>query len=241
LGADGVNSVVTISALKANAASYNRKDVQYVSPTVFRYPNSILHVENQVGGQYAAAAVAGMHAARNPQDSLTRQVVAGFSSIGDPRSLPGMNDDAENGLLVLQQVGGSIRVRHDISTSPANVNTREWPVIAQTYNMIRNVLALYDQSIVGQYKSNNTGLLACQNLTNAYLRNLVAQGQLDSYSNLSVNFNASDPTAVNISWSYKPVYTILYINITIGLDLTSGSSSVNTVIANSATNGNLLL
>jgi len=182
-----------------------------------------------------------MHAARNPQDSLTRQVVAGFSSIGDPRTLPGMNDDADNGLLVLQQVGGSIRVRHDISTAPANVNTREWPVIAQTYNMIRNVLALYDQSIVGQYKSNNTGLLACQNLTNAYLRNLVAQGQLDSYSNLAATFNASDPTAVNITWSYKPVYTILYINITIGLDLTSGSSSVNTVVANSATNGNLLL
>lgn len=240
-GADGVSGTVTPALLQSNATSYNRKDIQYVSPSIFRYYNTRLNIENQVGGQYAAAAVAGMHAARRPQDSLTRQVIAGFSSIGDARSFVGMNTDAANGLTVLEQKGSSIRIRHDISTAPSDVNTREWPVIQQTYNMIRNILGLYDTSVVGQYKSNQTGLLAVQNITNGYLRNLVSAGQLDSYSGLNVNFNPSDPTAVNVSWTYKPVYTILYVNITIGLSLTSGSTSVNTVVSNSATNGNVLL
>jgi hypothetical protein len=239
-GADGYNNNITISQLQQNAASYNRKDIQYVSPTIFRYYNPRLNIENQIGGQYAAAALAGMHAARGPADSLTRQTIAGFSSIGDGRSLVGMNADAANGLCVLEQKGGAIRVRHDISTAPADVNTREWPVIQQTYNMVRNILSLYDQSVVGQYKSNSTGLLAVQNLTNSYLKNLVSKGQLSSYTGLNVSFDSSDPTAVNVSWSYQPVYTILYVSITIGLNLTSGTSSVN-VSSNSAANGNTLL
>jgi hypothetical protein len=240
-GIDGTTSRVTQAALQAAAGSYNRKDIQYVSPSIFRYYNPKINIENQIGGQYAAAAVAGMHAARGPADSLTRQVVAGFSSIGDPRSLPGMNADAGNGLTVLEAKGGAIRIRHDISTAPANVNTREWPVIQQTYNMIRNILGIYDDSVVGQYKSNSTGLLAVQNITNGYLRSLVSKGQLDSYSGLNVSFNPSDPTAVNVTWTYKPIYTILYVSITIGLDLSSGTSNVTTTVANSATNGNLLL
>jgi len=241
LGADGINNTITVSGLQQIAESYNRKDVQYVSPSIFRYYNPILKVENQIGGQYAAAALAGMHAARGPAESLTRKTVAGFSSMGDPRTFVGMNADAANGLAVLEQKGGTIRVRHDISTAPANVNTREWPVVQQTYNMIRNILSLYDQGVVGQYKSNSNGLLAVQNLTNGYLRGLVDKGQLASYGGLNVNFNPSDPTAVQVSWSYTPIYTILYVNITIGLNLTSGVSSVSTVSSNSALNGNLLL
>jgi len=239
-GADGYNNNITISQLQQNAASYNRKDIQYVSPSIFRYYNPRLNIENQIGGQYAAAALAGMHAARGPADSLTRQTVAGFSSIGDGRSLVGMNADAANGLVVLEQRGGSIRIRHDISTAPADVNTREWPVVQQTYNMIRNILALYDQSIIGQYKSNSTGLIAVQNLTNSYLKGLVNKGQLSSFAALNVTFNPSDPTAVNVSWSYQPIYTILYVSITIGLNLTSGTSSVS-VSSNSSANGNTLL
>jgi len=240
-GADGVGGTVTVSQLQQNASSYNRKDIQYVSPSIFRYFNPVLNVENQVGAQYAAAALAGAHAAGGPADTLTRQTIAGFSSIGDPRTLVGENADAANGLTVIEQRGGAIRVRHDISTAPANVNTREWPVIQQTYNMIRNILGLYDQSIVGQYRSNSTGLIAVQNLTSAYLRNLVSRGQLGNYSNLNVAFNPSDPTAVNVSWSYQPIYTILYVNITIGLNVTSGASTVTTSSSSNPLTGNTLL
>jgi hypothetical protein len=240
LGADGASGTVSIATLQANAQAINTNYVQYVSPTNFKYYNPINSVEVSVGGQYAAAALAGMHSARGPADSLTRQTVAGFSSLGDARSVTGANADAGAGLTVIEQKGGTIRVRHDISTAPGNVNTREWPVIEQTYNMLRNILDIYDANVVGKVKSNANGLLTIQNLTSQYLQNLVSKNQLATYSSLSVTLSSSDPTTVNISWTYQPIYTILYININVGINLASGASSVNSSVFG-ATSSNLTL
>lgn len=239
-GLDGTAGTVTADFMRQSAQGYNRNDVQIVSPSVFRYYNSYLGREVEVGGQYAAAAIAGMRAARGPADTLTRQVVAGFSSVGEKRSSVAMNADAASGLLVVESKGGTIRVRHDISTAPGDVNTREFPVISQKYNMLRGILQVFDQAVIGKLKATQESLGAIQAMTQGYLGQLVANGQLANYSGVSVRFSGTDPTQVDVRWSYRPIYTIEYITITIGLSLSSGNTTITGVGGNVNT-GNALL
>lgn len=239
-GIDGVAGTVSMTDLRNTAQGYNRSDVQVVSPAIFRYYNSYLNREVEIGGQYAAAAVAGMRASRGPADSLTRQVLAGFSSVGEKRSTVAMNSDAAAGLLVVEQKGGVMRIRHDISTAPADVNTREFPVILQKYNMIRGILGVYDQGVIGKLKATQESLGAIQAMTSNYLSSLRNNGQLAGYSGVSAKFSSADPTLVEVRWNYTPIYTIHYVSITIGLSLSTGNTIVGSIGGNS-NNGNILL
>lgn len=231
-GLDGVAGTVSPTDLRNFASSYNRDDIQVASPAIFRYFNTYLNTEIEIGGQYMAAALAGMRASRQPSDSLTRQVIAGFSGVGEKRSSVAMNQDAQAGLAVIEQRGGVIRLRHDITSAPGVVSTRETPVIMQKYNMIRGILGVYENSVVGKLKANSESLAYVLGLTSSYLNNLVRSGQLDSFNGLGVNYSASDPTTVEVRWQYKPIYTIHYVSITIGINISTGSTSVNTRVNN---------
>lgn len=239
-GYDGVSGTVSATDLRTSAEGYNRNDIQVISPAIFRYYNSYLNREVEIGAQYVAPAVAGMRASRSPADSLSRQVLAGFSSIGEKRSSVAMNSDAASGLFVVEQKGGVMRVRHDISTAPADVNTREFPVILQKYNMIRGILDVYDQGVIGKLKATQESLGAIQAMTSNYLSSLVNSGELGSYNGVSARFSTSDPTLVDVKWSYRPIYTIHYVSITIGLSLSTGNTTISSIGGN-ANNGNILL
>jgi hypothetical protein len=225
LGMDGSSTIVTADTLRATASSYNSQDLCLVSPSRFNYFNSYLNKEVAIGGQYAAACLAGMHASRTLAVSLTRKQLAGISSVGDSRSAVGMNQDAQSGLLVVEQIPstGSIRVRHDITTAPGDINTREYPVTLQRNNMINIIAEEIDRSIIGQIFADAAapGIVATR--VTQMLDNLVISGNLGGYSGVVANISNSDPTVVNVRWQYKPIYTVQYVQISFGINLTSGA------------------
>ena len=225
LGMDGSSTLVTADTLRATAKSYNSQDLCLVSPSRFNYFNSYLNQEVAIGGQYAAACLAGMHASRTLATSLTRKQLAGVSSVGDSRSAVGMNQDAQSGLLVIEQIPstGSIRVRHDITTAPGDINTREYPVTLQRNNMINIIADAIDTSIIGQIFADSSAPSKVSSRVTQILDNLVIAGNLGGYSGVTANVSNSDPTVVNVRWQYKPVYTIQYVQISFGINLTSGA------------------
>lgn len=232
LGMDSTgNTVVTAESLRATAQSYNDEDLALVSPTIFNYYNSYLNREVPIGGQYVAACLAGMHASRPLSESLTRKQIAGISSVGEKRTTVGKNQDGQSGLLVVEQIPstGSIRVRHEITTKPSNVNTREYPVILQRNNMVNIVAQELDRQVVGQILADTSAPSKVNLVVTQILDNLVATRNLGDYQGVSSRFATNDPTVISVRWQYRPFYTIQYVQISFGINLTTGGITTGNI------------
>lgn len=232
LGMDGSSSVVTKEQLRAQAIalggdSTTAGDICLVSPATFSYFNSFLNVNTLIGGQFAAAALAGMHAGRSVAESLTRKQIAGLSSVTDDRTTLDKNQDAASGLLVIEQISstGSIRVRHEITTVPGDINKREFPVALQRNNMVKRVVDSVDTSVIGQIFADSAAPGKVASIVDQVLRSLVNLGQLTSYTGLAARISPSDPTIVEVRWQYKPVYTVHYVQITFGINLSGANAT----------------
>jgi hypothetical protein len=237
LGMDG-SGTTTVSAdtLRATAQSYNTQDVCLVSPAKYNYFNTYTNQEVAIGGQYAAACLAGMHAGMPLAESLTRKQVAGLSSVGETRTTVGKNQDAQSGLLVIEQIAstGSIRVRHDITTAPGDVNTREYPITLQRNNMINETVTVIDQNIIGQIFADTSAPGKVASIVTQKLDSLIASGSLGAYNGVSAKFATNDPTTIQVRWQYKPIYTVQYVQISFGININSGAittaNSLNLVL-----------
>jgi len=231
-GMDGSSSTISKETLRAQASAIGsdastKGDICMVSPTAFTYFNSFLNTNVPVGGQHVAAALAGMHAGRSVAESLTRKQLAGFSGVLEKRSLLDKNQDAAAGLLVVEQIEstGSIRVRHEITTSPEDINRREFAVILQRNNMIKRVVDAIDRNIIGQIYADTSAPGKVAVLVSQILTGLINAGQLTAYTGLAARISPSDPTLVEVRWQYKPVYTVHYVQITFGINLSGGGVS----------------
>ena len=224
-------ATVTAESLRATAQAYNDEDLALVSPTIFNYYNSYLNTEVPIGGQYVAACLAGMHASRPLSDSLTRKQIAGISSVGEKRTTVGKNQDGQAGLLVVEQIPstGSIRVRHEITTNPSNVNTREYPIILQRNNMVNIVAQELDRQVVGQILADTSAPSKVSLVVTQILDNLVATRNLGDYQGVSARFATNDPTVISVRWQYRPFYTIQYVQISFGINLTTGGITTGNV------------
>lgn len=234
LGMDGSSTAVSKESLRSQALtlggdSDTAGDICLLSPAVFSYYNSFLSVNTNIGGQYVAAALAGMHAGRDVATSLTRKQVAGLSAVKDERTTLDKNTDAASGLLVVEQISstGSIRVRHEITTVPSDINKREFAVALQRNNMVRRVVNALDGSVIGQIFADTAAPGKVASIVDQVLRSLVNLGQLTAYNGLAARISASDPTVVEVRWQYKPVYTVHYVQITFGISLTGATNTAS--------------
>lgn len=232
LGMDSSGTAtVTADTLRATAQSYADSDLALVSPTIFNYYNSYLNTEVAIGGQYVAACLAGMHASRPLSESLTRKQLAGISSVGEARTTVGKNQDGQAGLTVIEQIPstGSIRVRHEITTDPSNVNTREYPVILQRNNMINIVAQQLDYQVVGRILADTSAPSKVSLVVTQILDNLVATRNLGDYQGVSARFATNDPTVISVRWQYRPFYTIQYVQISFGINLNTGGITTGNI------------
>lgn len=232
LGMDGSSTAVSKETLRSQALtlggdSDTAGDICLVSPSVFSYYNSFLNVNTNIGGQFAAAALAGMHAGRSVATSLTRKQIAGLSGVNDERTTLDKNTDAASGLMVVEQISstGSIRVRHEITTVPGDINKREFSIALQRNNMIRRVVNALDNSVIGQIFADTAAPGKVASIVDQVLRTLVNLNQLTAYTGLGARISASDPTVVEVRWQYKPVYTVHYVQITFGISLTGATNT----------------
>lgn len=231
LGMDGSGTVVTADTLRSTAQSYNSSDISLVSPSIFNYYNSYLNTEVAIGGQYVAACLSGMHASRPLSESLTRKQIAGISSVGEKRTTVGKNQDGQAGLTVIEQIPstGSIRVRHEITTDPDDVNTREFPVVLQRNNMVNLVAQRLDNEVVGQMLADTSAPSKINLIVTQLLDLLVSTSNLGTYRGVDTRFAANDPTLVIVRWQYRPLYTIQYVQIQFGINLATGNITTGNI------------
>jgi hypothetical protein len=172
-------------------------------------------IEYAVSGEFLAAALAGLEVnpANDVATTLTNQSVVGFTRLlGTKLDGPTMDLMAASGLTLLIESGGSLLVRHYKSTDPSNVLTSE-PTTTTITDYVRQQFRTALNQFIGR-KFVGTLVNDVTAVCNSLLRLLVNQEIIAGYSNLTVVPDPSDPTLLDITVNFQPVFSLLYISVT---------------------------
>src|SRR5208282_2959450 len=177
-------------------------------------PTTGVAQEYVASGEFMAAAMAGMNCdpSNDVSTTLTLQSMVGFSRLLIRYDDPTMDQMAADGLTMLVESNGVFSVRHYKSTDPSNPITSE-PTSTTAVDYTSQMFRLDVQQFIGR-KFTDSLLGDITVVCNARLQSLVANEILSGYANLSVIPDAVDPTVVQVSVSIKPIFSLLYVNIT---------------------------
>lgn len=230
VGRDGTPSLIDAATIRAASQGLNDESIRYVNISSPYLSNPITGAKLAVGGQFVAAALAGMYAGRDVQVPLTRKTVAGFVGINDVRRESEKALDSAAGLLVVEERGGGvIRVRHDITTSTASVNSREAPVVRAKYELARRMKDSLDAGAVGVVLPAAVAQSLVESIANSVLDGLMNEQAINGYSDVKARLLDGDPTTVELRFQYLPAYPINNINVVFTINTTTGDITAQTV------------
>jgi hypothetical protein len=220
IGFVGFNQFTTPTQARQAAQSFHNSRIIAVAPFVAGVlinptDNTGPAVEYAVSGEFLAAALAGLNVnpANDVATTLTNQQVVGFSRLlGPALSDPTMDQMAADGLTLLVPKAGALNVRHYKSTDPSNVITSE-PTATTVTDYVRQQFRTGLDQFIGR-KFVGTLVNDVTAVCNALLRLLVNQEIIAGYKNLTVIPDPSDPTLLDITVSFQPIFSLLYISVT---------------------------
>ena len=184
--------------------------------------------EVSVGAQYLAAAVAGAMASRPVASSLTRKGITGFTKVKTLKTTTQKNEDAEEGLMVIEQIQtGQIRCRHAITLDTNHGAARsEVSVVRAKFLMIESVKETLENQIIGQIIADGNSPIIVRSAIVGVLSALQSAGDLVDFKTPVVALATTEPTTITASFSYRPAFTLNYIDIAFSLDLSSQTVSI---------------
>jgi len=183
--------------------------------------------EASIGGEYMAAAIAGALASRPVASSLTRKGITGFTKVNDLRTPAQKNEDAGEGLMVIEQIKGQIRCRHAISLDNTHGASRsEVSVVRAKFLMVESVKETLENQIIGQIIADGNSPIIVRSAIVGVLSALQSAGDLVDFATPVVQIASLEPTTITASFSYRPAFTLNYIDIVFSLDLSSQTVTV---------------
>ena len=224
-----ITDIATLQGYTSNGKSYNEQLV-FIAQTSFERPSTKSSSQYaKLGGQYAAAAIAGMLVSRNVSAPLTRKAVAGFYSINDTRTKSQKTADSGLGFLVIEQKRDrTIQVRHSLTIDNTTAAKAELSVVRAKFFMIDSLVQTIDTQVIGQMVADDTAPVVIKQVVAGTLRTLQENMDIVGFDSVQVKSTSTDPTILEVRFNYRPAFPINYIDIKFTVDLTSGATSLNT-------------
>jgi hypothetical protein len=170
-----------------------------------------------IDGRYLAVATA-CATTRSTVDAATpwtNTVVQGFGGLLRTLDAVDANKTANSGVTIIHQQAGEIKIRHGLTTDMSSILTQV-PTVVQIADFVHvSARDLLNPFIGLKYLPSVTGQI--EGRVNQLFKNLVSQQIIDSYANLSVTTDPSDPTSLLVNVYYKPVFPLLYIQFTFNI------------------------
>ena len=172
-------------------------------------------------GSYLAAAIGGCLTDPNydVSTSRTRFQIIGFDALNTKYLRSEANNLASNGLTVMEDINGSVRIRHLISTSTATVNAKEW-VVQDTADYVALATRTALEAIYVPFKIDSELPAQVAATTKVILNNLVRAKLIKSWSNVSAEQDSGDATIINVVFSFYPMYPCNIIDICFSISST---------------------
>lgn len=230
VGRDGSDTEVTPQQLITDAENIRSSRVILVAPSSLQMFSSELNRNIPVGGQYLAAALAGLSSSLAPATPLTRKQVVGFVGATKEESDGQKNLLAQNGVTVVEKTRNStFRVRHGVSTDPSTVLTREWSIIGQQDRMIQQLRSYLDSDGLIGTMINDLTLVNIKASSDAALQSLVRDNIIRSYRDLKVRQLETTPDVVEVMFEWQAALPLNYIVVKFALNTSSGDVSAQTI------------
>lgn len=222
LGRDFAEDGVNRDQLRTYAESINHERISVVSPPQWEMINQIGAGYQDVGGQYAAAAYAGILSSIQVQETATRRLIAGLRP--KEREKEGLvRSDTTSGLTVIEKRSGTSRIHHAVTTAFNNVSTREINVVRAKDFIIRSLKDTLDPVIIGKLWEPNLDIIAAT-AASRVLQSMKEDYVLADFSTPEVEPDPTDPTRMLMRFSYYPNYAVNEVLITFSLsDFGSGT------------------
>lgn len=218
IGFVGYSQFTTPAQANANANSLlSQRMIAMGNPAagiLVTNPVTGVALEYLVDGPFIAAAMAGLNCnpANDVATTLTNQNLVGFSRLLITFDDPTMDLGAANGLTFVLNNNGSLLIRHYKTTNPSNTLVSE-----PTSTTIADYVAQLSRSTLSQFigrKLVDSLVTDIQVVMNALLKNLVDKQIISAYQNLVVKQNPNDPTEVDVTVTFKPIFSLLYLSVT---------------------------
>lgn len=181
-----------------------------------------------VGGQYMAAAIAGMLSSAPANQPITRQQPSGFIST-DYKVKSEKVLDGGVGLLVIDDLGNNqLQIRHGLTLDNTSTASREISVVRTKHVVISSVQSTLNSQILGKVFPAGDAPLVVATAASGVLELLKQGGNIVDYHSVAARTLANiDPTTIELRFSYKPAFPVNYINIVFSLDTTNNTISVH--------------
>lgn len=224
IGRDNTKDASGRTELRNYAKAINNQRIVLASPSRWETIDTTNGGTKVVGGQYAAAAIAGGLTLNRVQDTLTRRPINGVRTAA-PEAEPLLTGDTASGLFVIENKSGFMRVRHAVTTMFTDVNQRELNVVRAKDFLIKSLREALDRSVIGRLMEPDVDFLVQGAATNVLDRMKNAYIIAD-YEAPSVFQDFNDPTRLRLRFNYLPNYPVNEISIEFGIS-SLGTSIIN--------------
>lgn len=172
--------------------------------------------QSVVEGFYLAAALAGSVVSPNLDVATpwTNRPIFGFDRLGRDLNLVEANQTAARGVTVLTEQNTNIKVRHGLTTDYETVLTR-----TPTIKLISDEVHIRARQVLGRFIGVKylPGILAdVEGTLSAMLTDLVRAQIIAAFTGVRANLG-NDPTKAEVEAWYRPIFPLLYLNLTFHL------------------------
>lgn len=226
LGFDGSSSPITSSQRIVAAQTLTQQRIALISPDRFEYYIPELNRQVTLGGQYMAAAVAGVSVRMNAAWPLTRKIIREFVDVTEKQRDGEKNLETQNGLMVVERDKRNlIRVRHGVTTDPTNLISAEWSIIGQQDVMVYRIRDYLDaDNLIGQPILPET-IINTKASAESALQSLKRDKIIVDYRDLKVRQLETLPDVLEVRYQWRPAWPLNYIVVRYSIDITTGEVS----------------
>ena len=225
-------SVLQTHAKSLGASTAYAENIVMITPGSFQISNPVTGLPINIGGQYVAAAVAGMLARYPVQTPITRKQVNALIGVNVSRTEAQKDQDAQAGLCVIEARRGKIQVRDGITTSQVSISSRALNVVRGKHYMLENIRQSLEEQVIGQIVLDAQSKFIVQLLITGELELLVSEGAIVSYDSIQVSADPDDPSALQVRFSYLPAYPLNRVGILFSINQATGVTFNQTSVSN---------
>lgn len=220
-------AVTTIPPLLLSTGGFSDKRIMfhYCAPGGMAFYSSAISRYLALGHQYLAVAAGAVLVSGPPQRSLTAQGFTSFSGFsGAALATRDKNTYAAAGICITEvDRTGAIVVRHGVTTDPTSINTQEVSVVRGRDVMVELILnAIRQAKFIGSPLTSST-VVALKSVVSGALEYSVSSQAVLGYNNLKIRQRSTNPSIMEVSFGYAPIYPLNYIVLSFGIDLSAGS------------------
>ena len=214
----------------ANATNSSRVTLAY--PYQMLFSNPVVGQVTTVGGPYLAAALGGILVKNEIRRGLTRQEVTSFAGIPEPvrqeMDTAFKNNLSAEGVTVVETGrNATLVVRHGRTTDTTDLLTSEISMIRTADALFQHVAAgMESAGLIGEPIGDDMTLVVKAEMT-SLLETAVADNVILEWVELLVRQHVSDPTRIEVQFTYRPYIPLNYITVLFSIDLTTGQVDVD--------------